>query len=394
MRLQILTLFAAFATLSAYAITPDDAADAILGRNADYISAVSSMETQNLDADTFGNLPDPEIEGGYMLAPSGEDNRWDVGVSYSMEWPGVYSARRNMGKSLKNENEAELNAFVATKRLEILEKVEEYLYSERKLMLIRSMAAATDSLRLVTEMAVRGNQMSRLDLAKVSLEQGKINASLSSAENEKFKLIGELKVLNGGYDCSALLESIDDVDRRPALYPKENYLSQINRNPEFLKKVADFESATHNVKVAKAEGLPSLKIGYSHEFEDGIHFNGANLGVSIPIFSNRGKTKAAKANASAAELEMSLVSTRLESEVSSLFEQIEALDNALKTPDEIFSSTDYPALLLKALKGGEISVAEYLQERSWFVESHFEYLDLQYQRASAMRLLQSITSSY
>lgn len=389
-----MTLCAAFATHSAFAISPDEAADAILGRNADYISAVSSLEAENLDAATLGNLPDPEIEGAYKLAPSGEDNRWDVGVSYSMEWPGVYSARRNMSKSLKNENEAELNVFVAAKRLEILEKVEEYLYSCRKLLLIHSMAAATDSLRLITEKAVRGNQMSRLDLAKVSLEQGKIRASLSSAENEKFKLLGELKILNGGYDCSALLESIDNVDSRPTLYPKENYLSQINRNPEFLKKVADFESATRNVKVAKAEGLPSLKIGYSHDFEDGIHFNGANLGVSIPIFSNRGKAKAAKANASAAELEMSLISTRLESEVSSLFEQIEALDNALKTPDEIFSSTDYPALLLKALKGGEISVAEYLQERNWFVESHFDYLDLQYQRASAMRLLQSMTSSY
>lgn len=393
MKLHVIVLYILFASFSAFAITPEEAADAILGRNGDYIGAIMKLKADNLEATSISNLPDPEIEGAYLAAPSGVTNRWDVGISYSMEWPGVYGARRNMSNAVKSVNNAELESFVAAKKLEILKSIEDYILADKKLSLMTSMAEATDSLRLITEKGIHGGQMSRLDLAKISLEQGRIKTLLSSVNNEKNNAIGVLQTLNGGYDCIALLERIDSNHDRPVLMQREYYLEAMSHNPEFLKSVADYESAISNLKVAKAEGLPSLKIGYSHNFEDGTHFNGANLGVSIPIFSNRGKTKAAKATAAAAEQEMSLVTNRMESEIGALYNQIASLDSALKTPDEIFGSTDYPVLLLKAFKGGEISLTEYLQERNWFFESHLDYLELQYQRASAMHTLQSLTLS-
>lgn len=388
----ILALVAATATLQVFAISPGEAADAILSRNGDFIAAFTSLNAANLDAKTMANIPDPEIEGGYKFAPAGEDNRWDIGISYSMEWPGVYGARRNMAKAMENGNNTELNALAAALRLEILERIEEYLLADRKMSLMSSMASATDSLRLVTEKAVRGGQMSRIDLAKISLEQGRLKTLLASAQNDLDRAKGELQALNGGYDCKAILETIDRKDNRQALLPEKHYLEGVENNPEFLKSMAEFMSAQRSENVVKAEALPSLKVGYSHDFEDGMHFNGASLGVSVPIFSNRGKAKAAKAAVAAAEQKMVLVTDRTEAQVKSLYRQVGELDESLKTPDEIFSTTDYPTLLLKALKGGEISLTEYLQERNWFFESHLDYLELQTRRAIAMHSLQSLTS--
>lgn len=395
MKLRLLSVCViASSALYAFSISPRDAADAILSRNGDYLSAIVAKDAKNIEAQTLGNAPDPEISGGYMIAPKGETNRWDVGVSYAMEWPGVYGARRSMGKVTRNANDAEILALANAKRLEILTKIEEYLYADQRLNLMQQMADATDSIQILAEKSRRGGQMSQLDLAKISLERGRVDSELAKIKNDKVTLEGELTTLNGGYNAKALLESIDRNVIAEPLMPIESYIDGAKSNPDFLKAMADFEAAKQNVKVANAENLPSLSIGYAHEFEDGMHFNGANLGVSIPLFSTRGKKKAAKAAVAAAEHAATAVADRTESEVKALYDQVVALDKALEVPKQIFSSTDYTALLLKSYRGGEISLVDYLQERTWFIETYLDFLEQTYLRAITFNTLHSLTRSY
>lgn len=311
-----------------------------------------------------------------------------------MEWPGVYGARRSMGKVTRYANDAEILAFANAKRLEILTKIEEYLYADQRLNLMQQMADATDSIQILAEKSRRGGQMSQLDLAKISLERGRVDSELAKIKNDKVTLEGELTTLNGGYNAKALLESIDRNVIAEPLMPIESYIDGAKSNPDFLKAMADFEAAKQNVKVANAENLPSLSIGYAHEFEDGMHFNGANLGVSIPLFSTRGKKKAAKAAVAAAEHAATAVADRTESEVKALYDQVVALDKALDVPKQIFSSTDYTVLLLKSYRGGEISLVDYLQERTWFIETYLDFLEQTYLRAITFNTLHSLTQSH
>lgn len=395
MKLRLLSVCViASSALYAFSISPREAADAILSRNGDYLSAIVAKDAKNIEAQTLGNAPDPEISGGYMIAPKGETNRWDVGVSYAMEWPGVYGARRSMGKVTRNANDAEILALANAKRLEILTKIEEYLYADQRLNLMQQMADATDSIQILAEKSRRGGQMSQLDLAKISLERGRVDSELAKIKNDKVTLEGELTTLNGGYNAKALLESIDRNVIAEPLMPIESYIDGAKSNPDFLKAMADFEAAKQNVKVANAENLPSLSIGYAHEFEDGMHFNGANLGVSIPLFSTRGKKKAAKAAVAAAEHAATAVADRTESEVKALYDQVVALDKALEVPKQIFGSTDYTALLLKSYRGGEISLVDYLQERTWFIETYLDFLEQSYLRAITFNTLHSLTRSH
>jgi len=395
MKLRLLSVCViASSALYAFSISPREAADAILSRNGDYLSAIVAKDAKNIEAQTLGSAPDPEISGGYMIAPKGETNRWDVGVSYAMEWPGVYGARRSMGKVTRYANDAEILAFANAKRLEILTKIEEYLYADQRLNLMQQMADATDSIQILAEKSRRGGQMSQLDLAKISLERGRVDSELAKIKNDKVTLEGELTTLNGGYNAKALLESIDRNVIAEPLMPIESYIDGAKSNPDFLKAMADFEAAKQNVKVANAENLPSLSIGYAHEFEDGMHFNGANLGVSIPLFSTRGKKKAAKAAVAAAEHAATAVADRTESEVKALYDQVVALDKALDVPKQIFSSTDYTVLLLKSYRGGEISLVDYLQERTWFIETYLDFLEQTYLRAITFNTLHSLTQSH
>lgn len=371
----------------AFAITPQEAASSILSRNGDRLQISVAQNAKDLETHTIANAPDPSIEGDYMWMPEGVDNRWNVAIGYEMEWPGVYKSRSELGKAMRNANAAEADAGVYEKYIEILKEIGTYLYAERRIEMMRRIQLATDSLHSASVRATKGGQMSRLDLSKITLEQGRVNTLIANLEAEKSGSEGNLKTLNGGYDCTALLNSIDREWVMTPTHSLDEYLEETRTNPELKKAISELEVADRNISVAKAEGLPSISFGYHHDFEDAMHFNGATLGVSIPLFSNRGKVKAAKAAKAVAEYQVTVTTDKVESEITALYDEVQLIDQALKVPMEVFATTDYNTLLLKAYRGGELSLTDYLQERSWFSEAHLELLELQYQREQRMWLL-------
>ncbi|MDE6631747.1 MAG: TolC family protein, partial [Muribaculaceae bacterium] len=284
---------ALLSSVGAYAITPQEAANSILSRNGDRLQIAVEQNAKDLETRTLANAPDPSLEGDYMVMPEGVDNRWNVVIGYEMEWPGVYKSRRELGKAMRNANAAEADAGVYNKYIEILKEIGTYLYAERRIVMMRHIQSATDSLYNAAVKATKGGQMSRLNLSKITLEQGRVNTLIANLEAEKNGSEGNLKTLNGGYDCGALLMSIDRQWVMTPTHSLEEYLEEARTNPELKKAISELEVAERNIGVAKAEGLPNISIGYHPEFEDAMHFNGATLGVSIPLFANRGKVKAA-----------------------------------------------------------------------------------------------------
>lgn len=369
------------------AMTPQEAADAILGRNGDRLQIENARQAKDLETFTLANAPDPEIEGEYLIGPSREENRWSAGVSYGIEWPGIYGARRNLAAALREANSADAKEAVWQKYVEILKEIGNYIFAERKLLLLHQVDCFTDSLVALNEKAHRGGEISRLDFSKIQLEHARIHTTIANLEAEKNSIEGNLKTLNGGNDCKAILGSISRIWEQTPVFSLQHYLDEARTSPELDKVIAQYKVAQEEVNVAKAEGLPGITVGYTHAYEDGMHFNGASLGLSLPLFSSRGKVKAAKAAAAVAEYEMTVITDRLESDITSLYEEVQLIDATLTTPLEIFASTDYNTLLLKAYKGGQLSLTSYLQERSWFYESHLDLLELQYQREQKMWLL-------
>ncbi len=382
-------LLATLCTLPAIAsaITPQEAADAILGRNGDRMQIENTRNAKDLETYTIANAPDPEVEGEYLLGPERDENRWSAGISYGIEWPGVYGARRNLGAALREANSAEAKEAIYQKYIEILKEIGNYIFAERKLEMLRHVDAFTDSLVMVVEKAHKGGEISTLDLSKIKLEHGRIHTTIANLEAEKTGIEGNLMTLNGGVDCRPLLSSVSKEWVQTPIFPLQHYIDEARTSPELDRVIAEYKVAEQAVKVAKAEGMPGLSVGYTHEYEDGLHFNGASIGVSIPLFSNRGKVKAAKASQAVAEYQMTVTTDKLESDITSIYEEVQLIDEALKTPTEVFSNTDYNSLLLKAYVGGELSLTSYLQERAWFYETHLDYLELQYQREQKMWIL-------
>ena len=91
------------------------------------------------------------------------------------------------------------------------------------------------------------------------------------------------------------------------LVPEMQSLEQVRdeiMGADFALKQAQAgsEAARKLVTVNKHGWLPKLEVGYGREGGKEDMMNGFIVGVSVPIFSNRGKVKAARARQHSAEL--------------------------------------------------------------------------------------------
>ena len=142
------------------------------------------------------------------------------------------------------------------------------------------------------------------------------------------------------------------------------------------------------------EAFPSLSVGYKHQYEDGMHFNGAVLGISIPIFSSRGKQKAANAEIMEADYKVETTAMTIETEANSVLKRLKLLKRQIDEISPLVESIDYEPILLKAYQEGILSLLDYITERNYFANAAVELVSLRYSAAKAQIQLSKYFQTY
>lgn len=354
----------------------------ILRKSPEYKSETYSFESLKQVLRTDGNLPDPQINGEYLAAPSKEGDRWASELSWGLEWPGVYTARNK---------EADKKLEVAKKRLYAnrLDKLSEikilllnYILCQQKLVLLEDLTSNTDSIYRLSIRAVKDGEITTLDLNKIRLEYANIRASKASLLYETATIEGELSKIMGE-NCKGVLSEMSLKFPEIILPTKE----EMERLSLFASEVeianADIEATKQAKKVATMEALPSISVGYKHAYEEGMHFNGALLGISIPIFSSRNKQKVAKAAILESEYNAEAAGKLAETTSLQSLNKLTLLKSQLDEIEPILENSDHNTILLKAYKGGVITLIDYLSERNYFTIASNELISLRHSAAVA-----------
>ncbi len=378
------TVVVAAFSLPAQSLSPSDVAVKILTASpqthADALGITSLAESLK----TESSLPDPEIEGEYLFAPSGETNRWGAGISWGIEWPGVYSARKNDAKGKLSAAEAVAALARQERLIEIKRLLLDYVLIEKQLAVLKEVGNANDSIMLLSKKAEGHGEMTRLDINKLKLEQASLNSNMASLLNDKAEILTALDLLYGT-DCSPLLKEM--VCEFPDVsLPMDKW--EVLQSPSVVAANAEAEASRGAMKIASAESYPGLSIGYQHAFEDGVHFNGASVGISLPVFSSRNKKNAAKAAIAEAEYKVEMAKADAESEVVGSVRKIAILTKQIDEMAPVVENPENTTMLMKAYRGGVITLIDYLNERNYFTNAALELLTLRHSAATALLNLQ------
>lgn len=380
-----LTIF--FIPLFSRAESLDAIALRILTGSPEYQSEIYSLESLRRNLATDANLPDPELGGEYLAAPPDESNRWAAELSWGLEWPGVYGARKREADVKSEAASKKINTLRAERLAEIKDLLLDYVRSRKKLELLEELSRNNDTIYRLAEDAARGGEMTVLDLNKIRLEYANIRVAMAALTDEKLDVEANISKIYGR-DCRDLLENMD-CEFPELLLPSEEELSSIkDKAPGVEAAMAEARAAEATGKVARMEALPSISFGYKHAYEDGMHFNGGLLGISLPIFSSRGKQKAAQADIHAAEFQAEAIGSEAESEARATYRRLLTIKSQIDEIAPIVENSDYNAALLKAYKGGVITLIEYISDRNYFTNAAVELVSLRHNAAKAVAFLQ------
>ncbi|MDE6793494.1 MAG: TolC family protein [Muribaculaceae bacterium] len=384
MRFIILSLFTLLTlTLNAQFVSPEKIAREIAAASPRLKSAIAAAEVERAKSITEGNLPDPEIEGEFLVAPAGEQNRWGAGISWGLEWPGVYAARKNVNSHVAAALDWKARSEEREVNIQIRQFLLDYILQTKEITVVRSILDTTDSIFILTSKALKGGETTLLDLNKLSVEKISLESRIAALSDQRDEIVSSISSL-AGKDMKSRMDSIEN-EFPNLILPSENDLKTLSANLPAIKQAeAELESARSNRKLVSRESLPGISFGYRHAFEDGNHFNGATLGLTIPLFSNKGKKSAAAAGVKAAEMELEYQKSMSETDIVSSLRRISMLQNEINKISSVIEKTDNQSLLLKAYNEKIITLIDFLNERNYFLEATLSLLELRHRAASAL----------
>lgn len=309
----------------------------------------------------------PEVGFDYLWgSPADIGTRKDISVTQSIDIATISGTKGKIAKSESELSDMQFNV----RRQEILLQAK-LLYiniiycnavgAELERRLERSEKVES----VYRDMQVRG-ETDMIEVNKAHLAYLAQRNALARNKMEAEGLRLELQRLNGGEPLEINDLSYARTDMLPADFDTW-YKEVADRSPEI-------RAARQNVKVneAVARGImmsscPTITAGYMAELVKGSNFRGLTLGLSIPLWSARSKTRQANLSCEASRLEVKDVEASEYSALRSLYEKASGLKDlsdelalSLAVSDEAMSMTE------KKFNEGEISLMDSIMELSLY----------------------------
>lgn len=336
------------------------------------------VKSRGLELKASNNLPDPQF-GAYYL-PFGIHNTSDYTeyqISQTFEFPSVYSARG----SLIEQKTAQLKLEYRAKRQEILARAREHclhiIYLGKQLQTENIRVQQARQLFDEAQSLYDKEQIGILELNKAKVLWMKEQFKTQQIESEINSALLQLKNLNGG---NALAFSQEEYSTPLALAPKDSLWREKRENDPVLAQHQQQEAiAQQSLKLARQKAFPNLTAGYNSQGVASERFSGLYAGLSIPLFSNRNKVKAAQSQLDFQQSSAASKTQRAYAAFEKRYQEYQMTLVKYQEYQNTLSALNSDELLLKAYQTGELSFLEYYMELQFYRQAYDAMLNMQYQ---------------
>lgn len=342
-------------------------------------SATLAAEKSSLNAEVAPS--DPEVDFEYLWPSSaGEANRWSAGISQELPDFSKMSATRRVIRAIDSLDIIQRRAAAAEATYEAEQRLINLIGARRELMMLQEIHENFDSLTVSYTRAWEKGEVTILDLNKIKIEHARASAADRDAQGKVAALTAEIVALSGGDISADELVSLVDYpmyhlpESGHGCRPEDGMMEKVVRDsPQFKVLAAQEKVAAEKSGLASKERFPKLTLGYVHAYEDGNHFNGLSAGLTLPVFSRKSSRLAAEAEEYALKSGNMMKTQEMIATANADCARAHTLQRQLAMLGPAVENTNNIRLLKMALEGGEISLLEYLQETSYFVDAAREY---------------------
>ncbi|MDN5204871.1 TolC family protein [Fulvivirgaceae bacterium BMA10] len=334
------------------------------------------IESKRLELKAGNNLPDPQATAYYL--PFGTHTSGDYTefqISQSFEFPSVYAVRKGL---IEQQVEA-LKLEYAVLRQELLLPAKQHclelIYLNKKIAVEQLRVQQANQVFEQIRELFEKEQVGILELNKAKIAWMQEQFTIQQIENDKHNLLLLLQKLNGGnevlFDQSSYSGSLNS-------YSLDSIWQDKKTNDPAVKILErKQEVALQQIKLSKNKALPNLTAGFNHQGVSGETFSGFYGGLSIPLWNNRNKIKAARSQYRYQQTFTDAYVLEIYSNFQKQFNEYQLLLGKFKEYQSTLSGLHSDALLLEAYQLGEISFIEYYTELQFYRQAFNTLLQME-----------------
>lgn len=331
------------------------------------VAGLNEMKLEN-------NLGETEVEFERLWSRDG--TKTGVGVSQSFDWPGLYRARDKAYKSAAVLADKTVLAAVAEVRTETVALLVDMVAARKSIALLENISDGYRKMLEVQAVGYQNGSVSVLDVNKLRIELTRSRVELDQRRDDLAVIIGRLEELSGNDNLEPILSEIDGFPLM-TIAPLEDYKrGLIENDPSLLAAEAALDADVAAVDVAGMSRYPGFSVGYAFEREEMENFHGFSVGLSLPLFSSRGKVAAARSRVMASEFSLNSARTAALKTLENDYRRLMAMKRQMDEYGPVVENVDNVSLLQRAFDGGQITLTSYLQDLNYFLEANLSYYDL------------------
>lgn len=376
-------LFCGLAGLHAQTGSIERVLKSIEQNNRELQAGEQNTRAEKLDVRNENNLEDPSVSYSRKFGEQdGVSPEIEFEVTQGIDFPTLYAQRRQYGKLQGRA----LDLQQAVLRRDILLRAKELCLDLIRLNQLKALYGQrlknAEELNALFDERFEKGDVNILEVNKVKMELMNLRATVAENDAAYRTALQNLLAMNGNMP----LEFDETVyPLVPELRSLEQVRDEVMGADYALKQAqAGSEAARKLVKVNRHGWLPKLEVGYGREGGSDAMLNGFVVGVYVPIFSNRGKVKAARARQAGAELAQEQVAQQVEADIQSLFNEATRLRASMQAYDTGLMDKTL-STLKQAVEAGQLSVLDYYSEAETVYASQEKLVDLEnrYQKVVA-----------
>lgn len=276
-------------------------------------------------------------------------------VSQEFDFPTVYASRRKSADLQQQVLDQEYLVLRNDLLLQACCLCYDLATAYQNASLLRRRLAAADTLLMLTDRRLSNGDATVMESNRVKMDRMTILTEQVQNQGEIDKTRLALIALGASESQLTHIASFGDLSSLGTLAHR-----QMGQGSVSLSE-ASVQSARHDLRLTRQSWLPKLTLGYRRNTELREHFNGPLVGISMPLFSNSQKVRAARLRQSASEQQ--LEAARLATDARQ-----RALDSEVANLQSLLAAYDQPLLfktladLMRAVQAGQLSVMDYYAE--------------------------------
>lgn len=346
-------------------------------QNNEFLKAqLAKVSSKKLEYQASNALPSIQASAFYL--PWGEHTGSDYTefqVSQSFAFPTVYKRKKewidSQGKLLELGYQLERKQLLLAAKKVCLSIVN----LNKRLLLLEKRLLQAEQVFIQTKTLFDQEEISILNFNKAQVAVIQERYRLKETEQQRESLLLDLQEMNGGhplnlsqstYSGSLLIEPFDSLHTIISV-----------QSPDILFWEHQKTLVQQELKLTKAQGMPSFSFGVNYQGIDGSNYAGVLGGIAIPVWGQKNRVKAVASN-------FQYIQTFQKAKVNTkglnyqkLYIKYQSLLEKYGQYKSTLNQLNGEEPLMKAYQLGEISYLEYYMELQFYYQAYDTMLDME-----------------